>query len=360
MSWIPVTTCACPSPSRRTVACDGGPPPPHQICVAQPIPRSRPSRLRLAELLAARPAGELGGAVVAGEQLLARVRQPADLVDVGVVAAPQLERIHVERERELVDRLLERGRALHHPGRPERVLGAQVRLRRERQRAHVRAAVERAGRDQHGHRPAALTHRDDRIRVDRGERAVARRAEADRLPRRAAAAAVELLGVPVVDEPHGPAGDPRELGCGKRLEAGALLGAEARRRRTPSAPARRPCAARTPPASSSRAENIPWVETQAVSSVAVPRGDGGVRLERGLQLAGRVESELDRHLRGGERRLGVAPGIVGRLVDEALLVDGLLRVDDVREHLDVERERATPACAASSVSAATTAIGWPA
>ena len=43
MSWIPVTTDACPSASSRTVACDGGPPPPHQICVAQPIPRRSPS-----------------------------------------------------------------------------------------------------------------------------------------------------------------------------------------------------------------------------------------------------------------------------------------------------------------------------
>ena len=36
------------------------------------------------------------------------------------------------------------------------------------------------------------------------------------------------------------------------------------------------------------------------------------------------------------------------------------RVDDVAEHLDVERERRDAAAAASSVSAATTAIGWPA
>ena len=33
-----------PSEPRRIVACAGGPPPPHQICGAQPMPRSRPSR----------------------------------------------------------------------------------------------------------------------------------------------------------------------------------------------------------------------------------------------------------------------------------------------------------------------------
>ena len=154
MSWIPVTTCAWPSASSRTVACDGGPPPPHQICVAQPMPRSRPSACGSRSSSRARPAGELGRAVVAGEQVLARVRQPAHLVDVGVVAAAQLERIDVERERELVDRLLERRRALHHAGRPERVLGAKVRLRGERQRAHVGAAVERASGDQDRARPS--------------------------------------------------------------------------------------------------------------------------------------------------------------------------------------------------------------
>ena len=86
-----------------------------------------------------------------------------------------------------------------------------------------------------------------------------------------------------------------------------------------------------------------------------------MRLERGLQLCRRLELELDRHLGGRERRLGVAAGVVGRVGREALLVDRLLRVDHVR---------AAPRCrarapahlprAASGVSAATTAIGWPA
>ena len=143
----------------------------------------------------------------------------------------------------------------------------------------------------------------------------------------------------VVDEPHGPAGDPRQLGCSERLEAGALLAAEARRRRTPSAPGRRPSAARTPPRAP-RGREHPLRRDPGRELVAVPRGDGRVRLERRLQLRRRVELELDRHLGGGESRLGVTPGIVGRVADEALLVDGLLRIDDVGEHLDVERQSA--------------------
>ena len=64
-----------------------------------------------------------------------------------------------------------------------------------------------------------------------------------------------------------------------------------------------------------------------------------MRLERGLQLCRRLQLELDGHLGGRERRLGVAAGVVGRVGREALLVDRLLRVDHMREHLDVERER---------------------
>ena len=64
-----------------------------------------------------------------------------------------------------------------------------------------------------------------------------------------------------------------------------------------------------------------------------------MRLERRLHLRRRVEGELDRHVGSGERRLGVAPGIVRRIGGEALPVQALLRVDDVREDLEVEGER---------------------
>ena len=85
---------------------------------------------------------------------------------------------------------------------------------------------------------------------------------------------------------------------------------------------------------------MPCVETHAVSSSPSHEATARVRLERRLQLRRRVEIETStRHVGGSESRLGVTPRIVGRLADEVLLVDGLLRVDDVREHLDVERER---------------------
>ena len=112
MSWIPVVTSARPSASSRIVAWAGGPPPPHQICVAQPIPRSKPSGCGSRSESRARPAGELRGTVVAGEEPLARVGQPRALVALDVVAAAQLERVELERGRELVHRLLEHGHAL--------------------------------------------------------------------------------------------------------------------------------------------------------------------------------------------------------------------------------------------------------
>ncbi len=171
---------------------------------------------------------------------------------------------------------------------------------------------------------------DDRVGLDRRERAVAVAPSRIGLPRGAAAAAVELLRVAVVDEPHRPAGDPRKLGCGQRLEAGDVLGAEAAAdelRRTRTSSSRSPNAA----ASSSRHEKIPCVETQAVSWSPSHEATARVRLERRLDLGRRLELELDGHVGGGEGRLGVAAGIVGRVVGEALLVDGLLRVDDVAE-----------------------------
>ena len=107
MSWMPVTTMRVPvavEPHRR-VRRRAAAAPPDLRGTAHAAEQA--VRLRLAQRVAAAPAGELGGAVVAPEQLLARVRQPARLVDVDVVPAPELERIHVERQRELVHRLLE-------------------------------------------------------------------------------------------------------------------------------------------------------------------------------------------------------------------------------------------------------------
>ncbi len=323
-------------------------------------PAQEPVAARHPELLAPCPAGELGRAVVAGEQLLAGVRQPAHLVDVRVVAAAQLERVERERERELVDRLLERRRALHHAGGPEGVLRAQVRLHREGQRAHVGAAVQRAGRDQHREDPAALPHRDHGIRVDCGDRAVSTRAETNGLAGRSTTATVELLGMAVVHEPHRPARDPRELGRRERLEARALLGTEAAADELGPHPDVVLAQPERPRELVAGGEH-PLGRDPGGERVSVPGGDGGVRLERRLHLRRRVEGELDRHLGSGERRLGVAPGIVRRIGGEALLGSGPPAASTTCGRTSRSRaSAATPARAASSVSAATTAIGWPA
>ena len=273
--------------------------------------------------------------------MLARVGQPAHLVDVGVVAAAQLERIEVERERELVDRLLERSSAFHHAGRAKRVLGAKVRLHGKRQRPHVGAAVQGAGGDQHGEHPPASPHRDHGVGVDRGDRAVAPRTEAHRLAGRGAPPAVELLGMPVVDEAHRPAGDPGELGRGERLEAGSLLGAE------PAADELRPHADSILAEPERGRELVarrehPLRRHPGGEVVAVPGGDGGVGFESGLQLGGCVERELDRDLGGCKGSLRIAAGVVGRLLGEALRVQPFLQVDAVRQHLEIEGERGDP------------------
>ena len=79
-----------------------------------PMPRSRPSSRGARRRSRSSQPGERGRAVVALQEMLARVGQAARLIDVDVVASPQLERIDVQRQRELVDRLLERRRAFHH------------------------------------------------------------------------------------------------------------------------------------------------------------------------------------------------------------------------------------------------------
>ena len=77
--------------------------------------------LAIAQRVAVGPSRQLGGAVDAGREILRGVGQAAVLVDVDVVGAAQRERIHRQRERELVDRALVAERPLHHARRAERV-----------------------------------------------------------------------------------------------------------------------------------------------------------------------------------------------------------------------------------------------
>ena len=143
----------------------------------------------------------------------------------------------------------------------------------------------------------------------------------------------------IVDEPDGPAGDAGQLGRGERLEAGALLAAEAAAdelRPHPDVVLPQPERGRELLAGGEHAlRRHPGGEL-----VPVPRGDRRMGLERSLQLGGGGDRDLYRDLGRGERGLRVAAGVVARLADEVLLVHGLSRVDDVREHLDVERQRA--------------------
>ena len=272
--------------SRRTVACDGGPPPPHQIWVAQPMPRSRPSALRLAQRVARRPsrrARRRGRSRRAGACSSTAARSPgrrrrgcARRSSSGSRSSASASS-SIACSNTVVPSIT--------PGARNAFCGAQVRLQRER---HARAR-RRSGRAcsagiEHREHPAALPHRDHGVGVDRGERAVAARAEAYGLARRSAAAAVELLGVPVVDEPHRPAGDR----------------APARPPASASKPA--PCLAPKPPPTNSvthahvvlaqperRGELVAGREhalrrDPGGELVAVPRGDRRVRLERRLQL----------------------------------------------------------------------------
>ena len=98
------------------------------------MPRSRPSASARAAGRGrpSRPARPRGRS--SRRAALDGVRLAADLVDVGVVSPPQLERVDPELRRQLVDRLLQTGRALHHAGRAERVGRRQVDLEREQQR----------------------------------------------------------------------------------------------------------------------------------------------------------------------------------------------------------------------------------
>ena len=67
-------------------------------------------------------------------------------------------------------------------------------------------------------------------------------------------------------------------------------------------------------ASSRRASNMPCVEIHAVSSSPSQRRDGGMRLERRLQVGRRLARELDPDVGGRQRGVRVAAHLLERVL----------------------------------------------
>ena len=209
-----------------------------------------------------------------------------------------------------------------HPGRAEGVLRADARAHGERHRADVR-------RTRRPRAPAPRPGRPSRPRPSRRRR----RARSRSASRRGEAPSVTVCRVAarrppttwsscrVEREPHRPAGRARELGGEERLDAGALLAAEAaadvlgdHAHTLAGSPKRRE--------SSRRASKMPWVETHAVSSSPSQRATAACGSSGRLHVRGRLAGELDPHLGGRERRVGLAAHALERLVREALLRRG--------------------------------------
>ena len=340
MSCVPVTTVARPSAPRRTSACAGGPPPPHQIWQAAPRPRRRPSGPGSAASASrsAQPASSAARSIACVEAL-GGVGQPARLVELDAVSPAELERIDLERLGELVDRLLEAERSLHHARRAVRVGEAEVEANGERRGAHVLAAVERRRRHEHRrHEQPADAHRDHGGGLDRRERAVAARADPVGLHGGSAMAGGDALAAPVVDEPDGPAGDAREMGREQALDRGALLRAEAAAHELAGhvhaigieIEALRELAARVEDA---------LRRDPRVQLVLRPVGDGAVGLERVVDLRRRAVLGLDDHVGLVESGLDVAALALLRILGEALIGEPLLEVDHEAERRPAGGER---------------------
>jgi hypothetical protein len=159
---------------------------------------------------AAAPAEPLRGRPVAGAQLLARPRQVVGLVTLGIVRQPQLERVHVEGDGQLVHGALEREQAADLARRPHVRRRVGVHLDDPRAREHVRARVGHPGRRQRLLGVLLVGRRLPGGLVDqRGQPPVAPRSEGDALlgVRTEADRGVELAAREL--ETHRPAGEPR-------------------------------------------------------------------------------------------------------------------------------------------------------
>jgi hypothetical protein len=120
------------------------------------------------------------GAPVALGEVLGGERPLVDPVGVGVVAEPELERVHVELGRDLVEQALEPERSLDEARCAERRVRRQVQLGAVVRRPHVVAGVEHLHRALGRRRPAREADGVDEVAAKRRERAVGLRAAVSR------------------------------------------------------------------------------------------------------------------------------------------------------------------------------------
>ena len=174
------------------------------------------------------------------------------------------------------------------------------------------------------------------------------------------AAAVQLLAVAVEHEPHGPARALRELDGHAAASKPAFC-------LPPKPPPMYSAITRTRSfgtskrrVSSSRASKMPCVAIQQISSSGFHQATAACGSIGVCSCPGVSTWSSTRDLGGGQGGVDVAARVLERIAVDALVAEGGLDVDDERQRVDLQRERRTPALAAASVSAATTAIGAPA
>ena len=352
MSWMPVVTSARPSASRRIDACAGGPPPPHQICVAHPIPRRSPSE-PARRVRPVRPPGELGCPVVAREQPLARIRgKPRALVERRRGSPAQLERIQVEPRGELVHRLVEHRHPLHHTGRPKRVLRPKTRLDGEDHRPDVRAGVEPERRLPDREDPAPGPHLHHGCELDPSR--VPSRLAPSVTVWRVQARRPPTSCVPVARERQAHGADPRPAPARPR-------GAP-RRLRLVSRRSRRRCTPRSPAPARFRARSA----TQAPAAIEHPgsRSSEPIASQRATAAAARAASGRVRVSHVSSTRTSApasAPSGSPPTVSRGSSVNRLPEtgVEAEGASFRTQRERRDPLGLASRVSAATAAMGAP-
>ena len=246
------------------------------------------------------------------------------LIARGDVLHAQRKRIDAKFACEGVHRDLESDRAFGVPWRAKGGHRRGVHVCRGLARAHVGAGVEFVIDRTGAALGAAHANGNARIEIDRGEATVARGAKCDALPGTRAIPGVDLLTRAIHDAGDGAAESLGEDRGNVGVRAGEVLRAESAAHRL----------ADHAHVGERDAECLGDVVAHAVDAlralpdgeaVAVPLGDGAVRLHRAVQRAGCADLARDGHLSGGERL-----GDIAALEDERLAPDEV--VLDPRSH----------------------------